>query len=213
MKKLTLALLLAAFAVGVGTQVSAAEMTKKEAAEYLQKVMQDKVTEAGKEALERELTKIAPGATALYKRLAAIIAAEELAASLCWDLINIGLQTNREKFAAQFAMRMRKYIPKEYSMGAEEVNSLTEKWGFRVTTEADCVTVLYALGKNTFDAISKMSASEKQQVRSAGNIVSSFGAFVVSDLGGAPARMYQKQMREQMEQRQQQNRQQRLRKQ
>ena len=207
MKKLMIALLLAAFAVGAMPQVRAAEMSKKEAAEYLQKVMQKKVAEAGKERLEKELTKIAPGASALYKKLAGIIAAEQLAASLCWDLINLGLQSNREKFAAQFAMRMRKYIPKEYTMGADAVNSLTEEWGFHVTTEADCVTVLYELGKNTFDAISKMSAAEKQEVRSAGNIVTSFGAFVVSDLGGAPGRMYQRQTREYMEQRQQQNRQ------
>lgn len=207
MKKLMLSLLLAVFALGAAAPVSADEMTKKEAAEYLQKVIRDKVTEAGKERLEKELTKIAPGATALYKRLAAIISAEQLAASLCWDLLNLGLQNNREKFATQFAMRMRKYIPKEYSTGADEVNSLTHKWGFHVTTEADCVTVLYELGKNTFDAISKMSAAEKREARSAGNIVTTFGAFVVSDLGGAPARMYRKQTREQMEQRQQQNRQ------
>ena len=207
MKKLMCAVLLAAFAVGVGTPVFAAEMSKKEAAEYLQQVMKKKVQEAAKERVEQELGKIAPGATALYKKLAGIIAAEQLAASLCWDLINLGLQNNEKKFAAEFAKSMRKYIPKEYAMGADAVNSLTEEWGFHVTTEADCVTVLYELGKNTFEAISKMSVSEKQEVRSAGNIVTNFGAFVVSDLGGASARTYQKQFREQMEQRQQQNRQ------
>ena len=150
MKKLLFAVLLAGFAAGFMTPVSAAEMSKKEAAEYLQKVMREKVQEAAKERLEKELTKIAPGATALYKRLAGIIAAEQLAASLCWDLINLGLQNNEKKFAAEFAKSMRKYIPQEYTMGADAVNSFTEDWGFHVVTEQDCVTVLYELGKNTF---------------------------------------------------------------
>ena len=187
MKKLMIALLLAAFAVGAMPQVRAAEMSKKEASEYLQKVMRDKVTEAGKEALERELTKIAPGASALYKKLAGIIAAEQLAASLCWDLINIGLQNQREKFATQFAMRMRKYIPTEYSVGADEVNSLTHKWGFHVTTEADCVTVLYELGKNTFDAITKMSVAEKQKAIESGQTLNNLTAFLLG-LGGMTAK-------------------------
>ena len=92
-------------------------------------------------------------------------------------------------------------------MGADAVNSFTEEWGFHVVTEQDCVTVLYELGKNTFAAISKMSAAEKQEVRSAGNIVSNFAAFVVSDLGGNPARMLRRQTQREMEARQEQNRQ------
>ena len=207
MKKLLFAVLLTGFAVGFVTPVFSAEMSKKEAAEYLQKVMQKKVAEAGKKRLEKELTKIAPGATALYKKLAGIISAEQLAASLCWDLINLGLQNNQKKFAAEFAKSMRKYIPQEYTMGADAVNSFTEEWGFHVVTEQDCVTVLYELGKNTFAAISKMSAAEKQEVRSAGNIVSNFAAFVVSDLGGNPARMLRRQTQREMEARQEQNRQ------
>ena len=207
MKKLLFAVLLTGFAVGFVTPVFAAEMSKKEAGEYLQQVMQKKVAEAGKKRLEKELTKIAPFATALYKRLAGIISAEQLAASLCWDLINLGLQNNEKKFAAEFAKSMRKYIPQEYTMGADAVNSFTEEWGFHVVTEEDCVTVLYELGKNTFDAISKMSAYEKQEVRSAGNIVSNFAAFVVSDLGGNPARMLKRQTQREMEARQEQNRQ------
>ena len=207
MKKLLFAVLLAGFAAGFMTPVSAAEMSKQEAAEYLQKVRREKVQEAAKERLEKELTKVAPFATALYKKLAGIIAAEQLAASLCWDLINLGLQNNAKRFATEFAKSMRKYIPQEYTMGADAVNSFTEEWGFHVVTEQDCVTVLYELGKNTFEAISKMSAYEKQEVRSAGNIVSNFGAFVVSDLGGNPARMLRRQTQREMEARQEQNRQ------
>lgn len=191
MKKMMFALLLGVFAVFAGTPVFAAEMSKAQAAAYLQKVLKDKVAEAGKERLQSELTKIAPGAMGLYKKITGIIANEELAASLCWDLINLGLQNNREKFAAQFAIRMRKYIPKEYSTGADEINSLTSQWGFHITTEADCVTVLYELGKNTFDAISKMSESEKQEVRSAGDIATNLTAVLLS-LGGTTARQTRK---------------------
>ena len=208
MKKLMMLLVLAAGAVFAGTTLCAAEeMSKSEAADYLQQLMKKKVEEAAEKQVEKQLKKASPAAAALYKKLGKVIAAEQLAASLCWDLIKLGLQNDKKQFAAQFAIRMRKYIPLEYKVGASEVNELVGKWGIHVPDEADCTTALYELGKNTFDAITKMSAYEKQEARTAGNVVTTLGAFLVSDLGGNPGRMYQKQMREQMEQRQQQNRQ------
>jgi len=207
MKKMMFSLLLGAFALFSGAQLCAAEMSKTEAADYLQKLMKKKVEEAAQKQVEKQLKKASPAAAALYKKLGKVIAAEELAASLCWDLINLGLQNDQKKFAAQFAMRMREYIPLEYKVGAHEVNKMTGKWGIHVPDEADCTTALYELGKNTFDAITKMSASEKQEARTAGNVVTSLGAFMVSDLGGTAGTMYKNQIREQMEQRQEQNRQ------
>ena len=207
MKKVMISLLLGAFAVFAGEQLCAKEMSKTEAADYLQKLMKKKVEEAAQKQVEKQLKKASPAAAALYKKLGKVIAAEQLAASLCWDLINIGLQNNEKKFATQFAIRMREYIPLEYKAGAYEVNQMTGKWGIHVPDEADCTTALYELGKNTFEAITKMSESEKQEARSAGNIVTTLGAFMVSDLGGTAGTMYKNQIREQMEQRQEQNRQ------
>ena len=114
-----------------------------------------------------------------------MISNSELAASICWDLIQLGLQTNKEKFANQFAMRLRKYIPEEYKTGAEFLNTHLEKYlGVRIPNEADCTTVLRELGKNTFDAITRMSAAEKQKAQEAGtNIVNVNAFFINSNLG------------------------------
>ena len=207
MKKVMISLLLGAFAVFAGEQLCAKEMSKTEAADYLQKLMKKKVEEAAQKQVEKQLKKASPAAAALYKKLGKVIAAEQLAASLCWDLINIGLQNNEKKFATQFAIRMREYIPLEYKAGASGVNELAGKWGIHVPDEADCTTALYELGKNTYEAISNMSEYEKQEARTAGNVVTTLGAFMVSDLGGTAGKMYQKQIREQMEQKQEQNRQ------
>jgi len=166
----------------------AEEMTKKEAAEYLQKLMKEKV----KEGAEEGLSKMAPKTAGLYKKMAAVISNSELAASLCWDLIQLGLQTDQKKFAAQFAMRLRKYIPEEYKTGADIANPMLEAWvGRRFPNEADCTRALYELGMNTYDAISKMSASEKQQAQKAGVSLENFNQFMMG-LGGSTSRQWKK---------------------
>ena len=181
MKRSIIALLLALFFV----PMIASAMTKEESAKYLQDLMRDKVKDAAKEQIEDLATRIDPKSVKLYKKLAGVISTSELAASICWDLIQLGLETNKERFANQFAMRLRKYIPTEYTIGAELVNTKLEKWfGARIPTEADCTTILRELGKNTFDAITKMSGYEKQKAREAGTNIQNLGAFFInSNLG------------------------------
>ena len=165
--------------------VASAAMTKEESAKYLQDLMRNKVKDAATEKIEDAALRVSPKATKLYKKLAGVISNSELAASICWDLIQLGLQTNKEKFANQFAMRLRKYIPEEYKTGAEFLNTHLEKYlGVRIPNEADCTTVLCELGKNTFDAITRMSAAEKQKAQEAGtNIVNVNAFFINSNLG------------------------------
>ena len=167
-----------------------AEMTKQEAAEFLQKVVKDRIREAGKEALEDNLNKLSPKGMKAFKKVTGVIENCELAASICWDLIQLGLQTNRAKFAKEFAMRLRKYVPSEYYETAELFGGMTEKLlGWRLTNQADCTTILYELGKHTYDAISKMSYSDKQKAVQAGQSIENFSAFMMG-LGGTTARQY-----------------------
>lgn len=167
-----------------------AEMTKQEAAEFLQKVVKDRIREAGKEALEDNLNKLSPKGMKAFKKVTGILENCELAASICWDLIQLGLQNNRAKFAKEFAMRLRKYIPSEYCETAELFGGMTEKLlGWRLTNQADCTTILYELGKHTYDAISKMSYSEKQKAVQAGQSIDKLGALMMG-IGGTTARQY-----------------------
>ena len=66
------------------------------------------------------------------------------------------------------------------SLGAEAVNPWAEKWlGHRVPNAADCTTILYELGKNTYDAISQMSAYEKQEAIKSGQNIQNLGALFI----------------------------------
>ena len=151
------------------TQAQGQKKSKADSAKFLQKLMSDKIKEAGKEQIEDLAMRAAPGVTKLYKKLAGVISTSELAASICADLINLGIQTNKEKFAEEFAIRLKKYIPDLYTTGAELLNPTLEKWfGAHIPNEQECYAVLRELGKNTWDAISKMSESEKQQALEAG---------------------------------------------
>ena len=77
--------------------------------------------------------------------------------------------TNKENFAEEFATRLKRYIPELYTTGAELLNPMLEKWfGAHIPDKDECYVVLRELGKNTWDAISRMSESEKQQAREAG---------------------------------------------
>ena len=150
-------------------QAQGQKKSKADSAKFLQKLVKDKINEAGKEKIEDLAMAAAPGVTKLYKKLAGVISASELAASICADLINLGIQCNKEKFAEEFAIRLKKYIPDLYTTGAELLNPTLEKWfGAHIPNEQECYAVLRELGKNTWDAISKMSESEKQQALEAG---------------------------------------------
>lgn len=174
MKKILIAVsLLALFALPVAVsaaqQAQGQKKSKADSAKFLQKLVKDKIKEAGKEKIEDAAMAAAPGVTKLYKKLAGVISNSELAASICADLINLGLQNDKEKFAEEFATRLKKYIPDLYTTGAELLNPMLEKWfGAHIPNGDECYVVLRELGKNTYDAISKMSESEKQQAREAG---------------------------------------------
>lgn len=160
--------------------VSAQEKSKAESAKYLQELVRSKVKAAAQDRIEDMAMRVNPKAVKLYKKVGGIIANSELAASICWDLVQLGLQTDKKKFAAQFAMRLRKYIPEEYKLGAEAFNPTLAKWfGGRIPTEGDCTTILYELGKNTYDAISQMSASEKQEAVKSGRNIQNLSAFFI----------------------------------
>ena len=184
MKKFLIVTSLLALAV-LPAVSSAQERTKAESAKYLQDLVRSKVKEAAQEQIEDMATRLNPKAVKLYKKVGSVISTAELAASICWDLIQIGLTPKKEQFATQFAMRMRKYLPDEYKIGAEVMNPLAEKWfGHRIPNEADCTTILYELGKNTYDAITRMSGAEKQEAIKAGVSIFTPGAlFVDINLG------------------------------
>ena len=161
-------------------QAQGQKKSKAEAAKFLQKLVSDKIKEAGKEQIEDAAMRAAPGVTKLYKKLAGVISNSELAASICWDLINLGLQNNKEKFAEEFATRVKKYIPDMYTTGAELLNPTLEKWfGAHIPNEQECYAVLRELGKNTWDAISRMSESEKREARESGASLENPAAFFI----------------------------------
>lgn len=191
MKKIMSILLFAAVLLAPAMTRADDETDKREAANYLKTLLKQQVKAAAQERVEGELMKINPGATKLYKKLGGVISNSELAASICWDLIKLGLQSNREKFANEFAKRLRKYIPEEYKLGADALNpTLLNTFGVKIPTEADCTTILRELGKNTYDEITRMSGAEKQKAMKSGATLEQFGAFVIS-IGGTTARQYQ----------------------
>ena len=155
--------------VRAAEQKQGQKKSKADSAKFLQKLVKDKIKDAGKEKIEDAAMAAAPGVTKLYKKLAAVISNSELAASICADLINLGIQNDKEKFAEEFAIRLKKYIPDLYTTGAELLNPMLEKWfGAHIPDGQECYAVLRELGKNTWDAISKMSESEKQEALEAG---------------------------------------------
>ena len=115
------------------------------------------------------------------------------AASLCWDLIQLGLANDERKFATEFVKVFSKYIPKTATVGADVVNPTLENvFGWRrVPTEADYRTALYELGKNTYQAVTKMSGTDKQKAQEAGENIQNLGTSMI-DIGGATGRQYKK---------------------
>ena len=115
-----------------------------------------------------------------------------LAASLCWDLIHLGLANDERKFATEFVRAFSKYIPKKATIGADLLNSGTEKYlGWRIPSEADYRTALYELGKNTYQAITKMSGTERQKAQEAGYNIQNLGTLMIG-IGGSTERQYKK---------------------
>lgn len=185
MKLASIILLFGIFAVSPIAVFSASgEMTKKEATAFLQDLMKDKIEEGA--------SKVAPKTKKAIDDVKNTLEKANLAASLCWDLIQLGLANDERKFATEFVRAFSKYIPKKVTIGADLLNSGTEKYlGWRIPSEADYRTALYELGKNTYQAITKMSGSEKQKAQEAGYNIQNLGTLMIG-IGGSTERQYKK---------------------
>ncbi len=185
MKLASIILLFGIFAVSPIAVFSASgEMTKKEATAFLQDLMKDKIEEGA--------SKVAPKTKKAIDDVKNTLEKANLAASLCWDLIQLGLANDERKFATEFVRAFSKYIPKKATIGADLLNSGTEKYlGWRIPSEADYRTALYELGKNTYQAITKMSGTERQKAQEAGYNIQNLGTLMIG-IGGSTERQYKK---------------------
>ena len=185
MKLASIILLFGIFAVSPIAVFSASgEMTKKEATAFLQDLMKDKIEEGA--------SKVAPKTRKAIDDVKNTLEKANLAASLCWDLIQLGLANDERKFATEFVRAFSKYIPKKATIGADLLNSGTEKYlGWRIPSEADYRTALYELGKNTYQAITKMSGTERQKAQEAGYNIQNLGTLMIG-IGGSTERQYKK---------------------
>ncbi len=185
MKLASIILLLGIFAVSpVTVFADSGEMTKKEAKAFLQDLIKEKIEEGA--------SKVAPKIKKTLDDVKKTIDRANFAASLCWDLIQLGLANDERKFATEFVKAFSKYIPQKATIGADLLNSGTEKYlGWRIPSEADYRTALYELGKNTYQAITKMSGSEKQKAQEAGYNIQNLGTLMIG-IGGSTERQYKK---------------------
>ena len=186
MKLASIILLLGIFAVSpVTVFADSGEMTKKEAKAFLQDLIKEKIEEGA--------SKVAPKTKKAIDDVKNTLEKANLAASLCWDLIQLGLANDERKFATEFVKVFSKYIPKTATVGADVVNPTLENvFGWRrVPTEADYRTALYELGRNTYQAITKMSGTEKQKAQEAGYNIQNLGTLMIG-IGGSTGRQYKK---------------------
>ena len=185
MKLASIILLLGIFAVSpVTVFADSGEMTKKEAKAFLQDLIKEKIEEGA--------SKVAPKIKKTLDDVKKTIDRANFAASLCWDLIQLGLANDERKFATEFVKSFSKYIPQKATIGADLLNSGTEKYlGWRIPSEADYRTALYELGKNTYQAITKMSGTERQKAQEAGYNIQNLGTLMIG-IGGSTERQYKK---------------------
>lgn len=185
MKLASIILLLGIFAVSpVTVFADSGEMTKKEAKAFLQDLIKEKIEEGA--------SKVAPKTKKTLDDVKKTIDRANFAASLCWDLIQLGLANDERKFATEFVKAFSKYIPQKATIGADIMNPKLEKiLGRRIPTEADYRTALYELGRNTYQAITKMSGTEKQKAQEAGYNIQNLGTLMIG-IGGSTGRQYKK---------------------
>ena len=185
MKLASIILLFGIFAVTpAAVYADSGEMSKKEAASFLRDLVKEKIEEGA--------SKVAPETMKAIENVKKTLDRANLAASLCWDLIQLGLANDERKFATEFVRAFSKYIPKKATIGADLLNSGTEKYlGWRIPSEADYRTALYELGKNTYQAITKMSGTERQKAQEAGYNIQNLGTLMIG-IGGSTERQYKK---------------------
>lgn len=186
MKLASIILLFGIFAVSpIAVYADASEMTKKEAESFLRDLVKEKIEEGA--------SKVAPETMKAIDNVKKTLDRAKLASSLCWELIQLGLANDERKFATEFVKVFSKYIPKKATIGADIVNpGLVNVLGWRrIPTEADYRTALYELGKNTYQAITKMSGTDKQKAQEAGENIQNLGTLMIG-IGGATGRQYKK---------------------
>lgn len=186
MKLASIILLFGIFAVSpIAVYADASEMTKKEAESFLRDLVKEKIEEGA--------SKVAPDTMKAIDGVKKTIDKAKLASSLCWELIQLGLANDERKFATEFVKVFSKYIPKTATVGADVVNPTLENvFGWRrVPTEADYRTALYELGKNTYQAITRMSGTDKQKAQEAGYNIQNLGTLMIG-IGGSTGRQYKK---------------------
>ena len=186
MKLVSIILLFGIFAVTpAAVYADSGEMTKKEAESFLRDLVKEKIEEGA--------SKVAPDTMKAIDGVKKTIDKAKLASSLCWELIQLGLANDERKFATEFVKVFSKYIPKTATVGADVVNPTLENvFGWRrVPTEADYRTALYELGKNTYQAITRMSGTDKQKAQEAGYNIQNLGTLMIG-IGGSTGRQYKK---------------------
>ena len=186
MKLVSIILLFGIFAVTpAAVYADSGEMSKKEAKEFLQELIKEKIEEGA--------SKAAPETMKAIDNVKKTMDKANLASSLCWELIQLGLANDERKFATEFVKVFSKYIPEKATLGADIVNpGLENVLGWRrIPTEADYRTALYELGKNTYQAITKMSGAERQKAQEAGYNIQNLGTLMIG-IGGSTARQYKK---------------------
>ena len=186
MKLASIILLFGIFAVSpIAVYADSGEMTKKEAESFLRDLVKEKIEEGA--------SKVAPDTMKAIDGVKKTIDKAKLASSLCWELIQLGLANDERKFATEFVKVFSKYIPKTATVGADVVNPTLENvFGWRrVPTEADYRTALYELGKNTYQAITRMSGTDKQKAQEAGYNIQNLGTLMIG-IGGSTGRQYKK---------------------
>lgn len=186
MKLVSIILLFGIFAVTpAAVYADSGEMSKKEAASFLRDLVKEKIEEGA--------SKVAPETMKAIDNVKKTLDRAKLASSLCWELIQLGLANDERKFATEFVKVFSKYIPKKATIGADIVNpGLVNVLGWRrIPTEADYRTALYELGKNTYQAITKMSETDKQKAQEAGENIQNLGTLMIG-IGGATGRQYKK---------------------
>ena len=186
MKLVSIILLFGIFAVTpAAVYADSGEMSKKEAESFLRDLVKEKIEEGA--------SKVAPETMKAIDNVKKTLDRAKLASSLCWELIQLGLANDERKFATEFVKVFSKYIPKKATIGADIVNpGLVNVLGWRrIPTEADYRTALYELGKNTYQAITRMSGTDKQKAQEAGENIQNLGTLMIG-IGGATGRQYKK---------------------
>lgn len=190
--KVIIAILLGFFAMSLFTvQANDEKMTPKEAEIFLQGLLKKMVK---KGEFEMMFERVAPKTTKMVKKVTGVIEKAQLASSVVWDLIQLGLKNNERQFATEFARRTLKYVTDVTYTKEDFPEGFSNKMSFLIS-EAEIQTVLYELGKNTYRAFYDIGYSDKEKALQAGEKIENFGPLSIG-IGGTVERRYKKSIQE-----------------